>query len=69
MMKSSQSNLNLGSPSSYLARSYLIATVNKNKCLHPIVLGMQIVSIHTKSEHAHKQGIEHRSLYIFNACF
>ena len=26
-MKSSQSNFNLGSPGSYLARSYLIATV------------------------------------------
>ena len=29
LMKSSQSNFNLRSPSSYLARSYLIATVSK----------------------------------------
>ena len=29
MMKSSQSNFNLQSPGSYLARSYLIATVSK----------------------------------------
>ena len=30
LMKSSQSNFNLRSPGSYLARSYLIATVAKN---------------------------------------
>ena len=29
LMKSSQSNFNLQSPGSYLARSYLIATVHK----------------------------------------
>ena len=31
MMKSSQSNFDLRSPSSYLARSYLIAAVPKNQ--------------------------------------
>ena len=31
LMKSSQSNFNLRSPSSYLARSYLIATVQSLK--------------------------------------
>ena len=32
-MKSSQSNFNLRSPSSYLARSYLIATVSYYNCI------------------------------------
>ena len=33
-MKSSQSNFNLRSPGSYLARSYLIATVLRNHFFH-----------------------------------
>ena len=41
LMKSSQSNFNLRLPSSYLARSYLIATVSiMKKCL--IILGQNI---------------------------
>jgi hypothetical protein len=35
LMKSSQSNFNLRLPSSYLARSYLIATVSKNTFSFP----------------------------------
>ena len=44
-MKSSQSNFDLRSPSSYLARSYLIATVSLEKSMVSFDLKISINSI------------------------
>ena len=50
-MKSSQSNFNLRSPSSYLARSYLIATVNDSTVIYDFLGESRIVILDEATSH------------------